>query len=83
VSFTRSKGVYGGVNLDGTVVHANTKFNGEFFGAKKEVLPPDVVMRHASKRPAPRRCRTPSPRSPASRRADSGGHQPAGLGKLT
>ena len=49
VSFTRSKGVYGGVNLDGTVVHANTKFNGEFFGAKKEVLPPDIVMRHTYK----------------------------------
>jgi lipid-binding SYLF domain-containing protein len=26
VSFTRSKGVYGGVNLDGTVIHANTKW---------------------------------------------------------
>jgi lipid-binding SYLF domain-containing protein len=49
VSFTRSKGVYGGVNLDGTVVHANTKFNGEFFGAKKEVLPPNIVMRHTYK----------------------------------
>jgi len=49
LSFTRSKGVYGGVNLDGTVVHANTKFNGEFFGAKKEVLPPDIVMRHTDK----------------------------------
>ena len=31
------------------VVHANTKFNGEFFGAKKEVLPPDIVMRHTYK----------------------------------
>jgi lipid-binding SYLF domain-containing protein len=49
VSFTRSKGVYGGVNVDGTVVHANTKFNGEFFGAKKEVLPPNIVMRHTYK----------------------------------
>jgi lipid-binding SYLF domain-containing protein len=49
VSFTRSKGVYGGVNLDGTVVHANTKWNGEFYGAGKEVLPPDIVMRHTYK----------------------------------
>jgi len=49
VSFTRSKGVYGGVNVDGTVVHANTKFNGEFFDAKKEVLPPNIVMRHTYK----------------------------------
>jgi len=30
-------------------VHANTKFNGEFFGAKKEVLPPDIVTRHTDK----------------------------------
>jgi len=49
VSFTRSKGVYGGLNLDGTVVHANTKWNGEFYGAGKEVLPPDIVMRHSYK----------------------------------
>ena len=37
------------VNVDGTVVHANTKFNGEFFDAKKEVLPPNIVMRHTYK----------------------------------
>ena len=49
MSFTRSKGVYGGVNVDGTVVHANTKFNGEFFDAKKEVLRPNIVMRHTYK----------------------------------
>src|SRR6478735_3514244 len=49
VSFTRSKGVYGGLNLDGTVVHANADFNGEFYGAGKEVLPPDIVMRHTYK----------------------------------
>ena len=51
VSFTRSKGIYGGVNLDGTVVHANTKFNGEFYGGGKEILPPDLVMRAAHKSP--------------------------------
>jgi SH3 domain-containing YSC84-like protein 1 len=49
VSFTRSKGVYGGLNLDGTVVHANTKWNGEFYGAKTEVSPPDIVIRHKYK----------------------------------
>jgi len=49
VSFTRSKGVYGGVNLDGTVVHANTKWNGEFYGGGKEILPPDILMRHTYK----------------------------------
>jgi lipid-binding SYLF domain-containing protein len=49
VSFTRSKGIYGGVNLDGTVVHANTKWNGEFFGTAKEVLPPDILIRKTYK----------------------------------
>jgi len=49
VSFTRSKGVYGGVNLDGTVVHANTKWNGEFYGGGKEILPPDILVRHTYK----------------------------------
>ena len=48
VSFTRSKGVYGGINLDGTVVHANTKLNGEYFGAR-EVLPPDILIRKTYK----------------------------------
>ena len=44
ISFTRSKGVYGGLNLDGTVVHANTRWNDAYYGASN-VLPPDVVMR--------------------------------------
>jgi lipid-binding SYLF domain-containing protein len=48
VSFTRSKGIYGGLNLDGTVVHANTKWNGEFYGAS-EVLPPDILIRKTYK----------------------------------
>lgn len=44
VSFTRSKGVYGGLNLDGTVVHANGDWNNAYYGAKG-VLPPDVLIR--------------------------------------
>ena len=44
VSFTRSKGIYGGVNLDGTVVHANSDWNGQFYGAQN-VLPPDILIR--------------------------------------
>ena len=48
VSFTRSKGVYGGVNLDGTVVHANTKWNDAYYGTSN-VLPPDIVMRKTAK----------------------------------
>ena len=49
VSFTRSKGVYGGLNLDGTVVHANADFNGQFYGAKGKVLPPDILIKHTYK----------------------------------
>ena len=49
VSFTRSKGIYGGLNLDGTVVHANTDFNGQFYGAKGKVLPPDILVRKTHK----------------------------------
>ncbi len=48
ISFTRSKGLYGGVNLDGTVVHANTDLNGQFYGAKN-VLPPDILIRKTYK----------------------------------
>ena len=44
VSFTRSKGIYGGLNLDGTVVHANTDWNSQFYGANN-VLPPDILIR--------------------------------------
>src|SRR5205085_7929247 len=50
VSFTRSKGIYGGVNLDGTVVHANTDWNGQFYGAQN-VLPPDILIRKTYKSP--------------------------------
>lgn len=49
VSFTRSKGVYGGLNLDGTVVHANTDSNGKYYGAKDKVLPPDILIRNKYK----------------------------------
>ena len=48
VSFTRSKGIYGGLNLDGTVVHANTDLNSQFYGAKN-VLPPDILIRKTYK----------------------------------
>ena len=49
MSFTRAKGVYGGLNLDGTVVHANADFNGQFYGAKGKVLPPDILIKHTYK----------------------------------
>jgi lipid-binding SYLF domain-containing protein len=46
VSFTRSKGVYGGLNLDGTVVNTNIDWNDAYYG-KKNVLPPDIAIRHS------------------------------------
>jgi SH3 domain-containing YSC84-like protein 1 len=42
VSFTRSKGVYGGLNLDGTVVNVNSDWNNAYYG--KTVLPPDILI---------------------------------------
>ncbi len=44
ISFTRAKGVYGGLNLDGTVVSTNAAWNDAFFGGRN-LLPPDVLIR--------------------------------------
>lgn len=43
VSFTRAKGVYGGLNFDGTVVNTNIDWNDAFYG-RKNVLPPDILI---------------------------------------
>jgi lipid-binding SYLF domain-containing protein len=43
VAFARSKGVYGGLNLDGTVITANDDWNKAYYG--KPVMAPDVVVR--------------------------------------
>ena len=43
IAFSRSKGVYGGLNLDGTVVKTSDDWNSAFFG--KKVLPPDILVR--------------------------------------
>lgn len=50
VSFTRSKGIYGGVNLDGTVVHANTRWNDAYYGGSN-ILPPDIIIRRTARSP--------------------------------
>jgi len=44
ISFTRAKGVYGGLNLDGTVVSTNVPWNDAFFGGSN-LLPPDILIR--------------------------------------
>ena len=43
ITFNRAKGVYGGLNLDGTVVTASDDWNASFYG--KTVLPPDILVR--------------------------------------
>lgn len=43
VAFTRARGIYGGVNLNGTLVNLSDDWNRAFFG--KPVLPPDILIR--------------------------------------
>jgi lipid-binding SYLF domain-containing protein len=43
IAFTRAKGVYGGINLDGTLINLTDDWNAAYFG--KKVLPPDVLIR--------------------------------------
>ncbi|MGH8849643.1 MAG: lipid-binding SYLF domain-containing protein [Casimicrobiaceae bacterium] len=50
ISFARAKGVYGGVNLDGTVVHTNVDWNDAYYGGRN-VLPPDILVRGTAKSP--------------------------------
>jgi lipid-binding SYLF domain-containing protein len=42
VAFSRSKGVYGGLNLEGSVIAVNNDWNAAYFG--KPVTPTDIVM---------------------------------------
>jgi len=44
ITFTRAKGIYGGLNLDGTVVSTNIPWNDAFYG-RTNVLPPDILIR--------------------------------------
>lgn len=50
VTFNRAKGVYGGLNFDGTVVTAADEWNQQFYG--KKILPPDVLVRASAHNPA-------------------------------
>ena len=43
IAFTRSKGIYGGLNLDGTLINLSDDWNRAYFG--KPVLPPDIFVR--------------------------------------
>jgi lipid-binding SYLF domain-containing protein len=44
ISFSRAKGLYGGLNLDGTVVHTSNDWN-ELYYQKKPILAPDILVR--------------------------------------
>ncbi len=50
ITFNRAKGVYGGLNLDGTVVTPSDDWNASFYG--KKVLPPDILVRTSVHNPA-------------------------------
>jgi len=43
VTFSRSKGVFGGLNLDGTVINTSDDWNRAYFG--KAVTQPDILVR--------------------------------------
>ena len=49
VAFSRSKGVYGGINLDGTSVTVNDDWNNQYFG--KPATPTDILVRRSVTNP--------------------------------
>jgi len=49
VAFSRSKGLYGGLNLEGSVISPANDWNNTYYG--KSVLPPDIVVRGDARNP--------------------------------
>lgn len=49
VAFSRAKGIYGGINLDGTAVTVNDEWNNRYYG--KTVTAPDILVRHSVTNP--------------------------------
>ena len=49
ISYSRAKGIYGGLNLDGTVVSTNDEWNSAYYG--KAVTPPDILIRQNVRNP--------------------------------
>jgi lipid-binding SYLF domain-containing protein len=43
IAFSRAKGIYGGVNLDGTLVNLSDEWNQAYYG--KKVQPTDILVR--------------------------------------
>ena len=46
VSFSRSKGIYAGINLDGTIVKVSDERNHKYYGSN--VSPTDILVRHTA-----------------------------------
>jgi lipid-binding SYLF domain-containing protein len=44
ITFSRSKGIYGGLNLDGTVLAISNEWNDAYY-SKTGILPPDILVR--------------------------------------
>jgi lipid-binding SYLF domain-containing protein len=44
ITFSRAKGIYGGLNLDGTVIAISNEWNEAYYN-KKPILPPDILVR--------------------------------------
>jgi len=49
VAFSRSKGLYGGLNLEGSVISPANDWNNTYYG--KSVLPPDILVRGDTRNP--------------------------------
>jgi len=49
VAFSRSKGIYGGINLDGTAVTVNHDWNRHYY--HKDVTPTDILVRQSVSNP--------------------------------
>jgi SH3 domain-containing YSC84-like protein 1 len=50
VVFTRSKGLYGGLNLEGTVISIDEEGNKSFYG--RPATPVDILVKHTATNPA-------------------------------
>jgi lipid-binding SYLF domain-containing protein len=50
LAFSRAKGLYGGLSLEGSVVAVRDKWNNAYYG--KSVMPADILVRREAKNPA-------------------------------
>jgi lipid-binding SYLF domain-containing protein len=50
IAFSRAKGLYGGLNLEGSVISPADDWNNRFYG--KAALPPDILVRGTAHSPA-------------------------------